>query len=44
LKNSWGQKWGDKGYIKVRAQENGDGICGMQTWVSFVKTTKNFAF
>ena len=30
VKNSWGTRWGDKGYIKLAAQADGHGICGVQ--------------
>jgi C1A family cysteine protease len=29
VRNSWGTKWGDAGYIKIAAVE-GAGICGIQ--------------
>ena len=29
VRNSWGPKWGEEGYIKIAAVE-GDGICGIQ--------------
>ena len=30
IKNSWGAKWGDSGYIKIQKDMNkGPGICGM---------------
>ena len=33
LKNMWGTTWGDKGYIKLGAEE-GDGICGINTYTA----------
>lgn len=29
VKNSWGEAWGDKGYVKIGMQ-SGEGICGIQ--------------
>ena len=29
VKNPWGSKWGDKGFIKIGAQADGPGICGI---------------
>ena len=28
-KNSWGEAWGDKGYVKIGVQP-GEGVCGIQ--------------
>ena len=39
LRNEWGTGWGDQGYIKIAAVENGPGICGIQK-VSVWPTTK----
>ena len=30
VKNSWNTTWGDQGYIKLAAQAEGQGICGVQ--------------
>nr|XP_043618338.1 probable cysteine protease RD19D [Erigeron canadensis] len=35
IKNSWGKRWGDKGYYKLC---KGSGMCGMNTMVSGVRT------
>lgn len=36
IKNSWGNKWGDGGYIKLlRTQENGPGQCGIYMQASY---------
>lgn len=37
VKNSWGESWGDQGYIKI-AIVDGDGICGVQMDPLFPKT------
>ena len=29
MKNSWGETWGDKGYVKIGFQ-SGEGVCGIQ--------------
>lgn len=29
VKNSWGELWGDKGYVKIGAKQ-GEGVCGIQ--------------
>lgn len=29
VKNSWGEEWGDKGYVKIGMQ-SGEGVCGIQ--------------
>merc|ERR1712156_1002497 len=29
MKNSWGETWGDKGYVKIDFQ-SGEGVCGIQ--------------
>lgn len=37
VKNSWGTRWGDNGYIKI-AVESGAGVCGIQTGASYPST------
>ena len=32
LQNSWGDQWGDNGFIKVEAT-NGLGVCGVNFWI-----------
>ena len=31
VKNSWGQDWGDNGYIKIKSTWWGKGVCMIQT-------------
>ena len=38
VRNSWGTKWGDKGYFKIAAVENSVGICGIQFNSLYPKT------
>ena len=35
VKNSWGESWGDKGYIKIAYKETGAGICGINQMNSY---------
>ena len=35
VKNSWGEKWGDNGYIKIAYKETGAGICGINQMNSY---------
>jgi C1A family cysteine protease len=38
LRNSWGGKWGEKGYFRVqRTATSGAGVCGLQKEPSFPK-------
>lgn len=37
VRNSWGAGWGDKGYIKIAA-EDGNSICGMHLRSQIVST------
>ena len=36
FQNSWGTWWGDQGYFHL-AVEGGQGTCGMNQWVEWVK-------
>ena len=31
VKNSWGEKWGEDGYVRIKYVENGPGICAINT-------------
>jgi len=29
VRNSWGPSWGEKGYIRIAAGQDGSGVCGI---------------
>lgn len=29
VKNSWGKGWGDNGFVRIAAEKNGPGACGI---------------
>jgi len=29
VRNSWTAKWGEEGYIRLAADKDGDGVCGV---------------
>ena len=35
IKNSWGEKWGEKGYVKLQRGIGGKGQCGILTTAAF---------
>ena len=35
IKNSFGKRWGEAGYIRLARQASGPGICGLDLDVSF---------
>ena len=38
VRNSWGDKWGDHGYLKIGMLDDAYGICGINQYVAFVGT------
>lgn len=40
LKNSWGEEWGEKGYIRIAATPSGTGICGVQRYGAYPQVIK----
>lgn len=38
VKNSWGESWGDAGYVKIGIIDYGVGVCGIQTRNYYPKT------
>ena len=30
VKNSWGDNWGEDGFVRLAAEKNGPGACGVQ--------------
>ncbi len=35
IKNSWGTRWGDQGYVKIARTAGGAGICGIYAMNSY---------
>ena len=35
VKNSWGPEWGEEGYVRIRFEEEGPGICGINKDASY---------
>lgn len=35
VKNSWGEDWGEKGYIRIKYTPKGSGICGINLMASY---------
>ena len=32
VRNSWGSAWGEQGYIRIAAGQDGSGVCGILTY------------
>lgn len=37
IQNSWGNWWGDEGFIRIDIEEDGDGVCGMYRYVETIE-------
>jgi len=35
VKNSWGSKWGESGYFRIKRVSSGPGVCGINQKASF---------
>merc|ERR1712046_8765 len=38
LRNSWGLGWGEQGYMRLKDEGDGDGICGVLTYANYPVT------
>lgn len=43
VKNSWGERWGDAGFIRIQRGLAGDGQCGVKDAASYPKVTTQSA-
>ena len=42
IQNSWGSGWGDGGFIRLAIEEDGQGVCGMYSYIESIERASGY--